>query len=244
MDLSGQPKNMSTVLRLRASLLIPVRIVIFLALFGGWVFLCHLTFPESAYNFLGESKHAELTNGASVTQVFKSRFANLEGVKIRLNDDWLYLGESIHTRLLDASCREEIARQTFSYFSSQADPFRIFSFSRIHDSAEKQYCLSITYFSPYARNERPEILASEGGAFSAISYTDTGKQKIYEGRSLQIRPLYGADSVAARLEQLENRLSQYKPFPAKGRILSLGAMLVLLSVLFFRILSKELNRQK
>ena len=236
----------STAQRVTGVLVKPFGVFIFFIFCGSILFFSGLRFPETTYNFLGSSKRVEMTVDAPVTQIFLAHEKNLEGVKIRFKNDRLYPAETIRTRLLADSCTgEEIASQTFSSFSKKGSPFRKFTFASIKASQEKQYCLMITYHSPYPqRSERPEILASEGGAFSRMSYTNEGKQRAYDNRSLQIRPVYGEASFGERLSRLENRLSQYKPFFMKGRMLLLGASVLFFSTLFLWLLTQQITHKK
>jgi hypothetical protein len=192
---------------------------------GGASFLSSLSFPDTSYNFLGETKRVELSPGQPVTQVFSAMSDRLERIKIVMGDTHLGLTERIEFALLDATCSVVLRSATRHWYTPEPRIFTSFDFEPLVESAGQRYCLSLTYVSSARqRKDRPFIAASEGGAFASMSYTDAGKGRTYEHRSLHIRPSYGEATITGRLWQLENRLSQYKPAIVKGYMLLLGGV--------------------
>lgn len=216
-------------------------LLLFLTVTLGFLFFSErLLFPESAIKFLGESKRVELAPGKPTTQVFTIRERRLAGFQLFMGDTNLGLGESIEFSLLDPTCSTEIRKMTRTALAFPVTRELRFTFDPIEDSANKSYCLSIRFDEgPKRQSERPFIRATEDSAFENQSYTDTGKNKTYIGRSLQVRPLYGELSYNSRFQQLENRLSQYKPVLFKGYALAIGVLIIFLGMIFFWLISRK-----
>lgn len=205
-------------------------------------FISQLHFPDSSRNFLGDSKRAELSTNGPVTQIFQANRNGLEGIQIFMGDTELSLGEHIDFKLLDPSCQNVISESSRTPFSSGTLRGIRFTFPAITKSANQVYCLSIEYHSGFSkRKERPYVRVTESDQLKESSYTDHDKGKTYPGRTLQIRPLYAPENSTpfARLMELENRLSQYKPAFIKGCMLTLGTLNIILGFSFFIWIARQ-----
>ncbi len=214
---------------------------LFLAVTLGFFFFSErLLFPDPAIKFLGESKRVELTPGKPVTQVFTIRESRLAGFQLFMGDTDLGLGESIEFSLLDPTCSVLVKKMVRTAFTFPVTRELRFTFDPIEDSLGKSYCLSVRFDEGRQKqSERPFIRATEDSAFESYSYTDTSKNKTYIGRSLQVRPLYSEPSYGNRFQQLENRLSQYKPVLFKGYVLAIGVLIIFLGMIFFWLISRK-----
>lgn len=207
-----------------------------------FTFLDQLRFPDSSRNFLGDTKRAELSANGPITQVFQAKENGLEGLQIFMGDTDLGLGERIDFTLSDASCKTVIHQSNRTMFSLPVTRDIRFTFPALPASIGEAYCLSVEYYPGFLRKkERPYIRVTEDERAKDIFYTDHGKEKVYIGRSLQLRPLYAPqeNSIASRVEALENRLSQYKPVFMKGHMLTLGTFVFLLSLGFFSWVARQ-----
>src|SRR3989344_1712630 len=196
-------------------------------IFGA--FFINLSFPDSSYNFLGSSGKAKLDPKKPITQTFTAQENNLNQIKIIVGNFNLTPQESIDFELADVSCESTVAKQSITYLTLDPHIYYHFNFPLIADSAGQTYCLKITYFSPVDRGiKRPYIATSDGEQFRGFSYTNEGNQRIYENKTLQMRPSYGTGSVLGDLHQLNNRISQYKPMFVKGWTLTFlfGTLLI------------------
>lgn len=198
-------------------------------------FFGQLHFPDSSRNFLGDTKRAELSTNGPITQVFRANQNHLEGFQIFMGDTDLGFGERIDFALLDATCETTLSRSSRSMFSLPTTRATHFTFPTLPASMDETYCLSIQYHPGFMKKkERPYIRVTEDEQFKDVSYTDHGKEKTYPGRTLQIKPLYApTEGSFARIGELENRLSQYKPAFAKGSMLALGIAGIFLAIVFF-----------
>ena len=203
------------------------RIWLLTLLVGGllWIFgsfLANVSFPDSRYNFLGATNKAKLDPGKPVTQVFEASENNLDQVKIIVGNPNLWPTEKIVFELADPSCEATIARDTMTFLTPEPHIYYHFNFPAIPDSAGRMYCFKTTYFSRFDRgSNRPYLGASEGEQFTGWSYINEGNNRVYENRTLQMRPSYSAGSFLGDLDRLNDRISQYKPEFLKGAALAL-----------------------
>ena len=200
-----------------------------------WIFtypLFRLSFPDSSYNFLGKDKRVELEPGKIVTQVFTADRDGLDRIKIMIGDlDTLGYQDSVALALTETDCKTLIATDTISFLTPAPRIYSAFDFDRIEHSAGQTYCLKISYAAAERPKQRPYLAASEGEAFANTAYFDEAKDRLYTGRSLQMRPSYSHVSFRDDLRELEERLSQYKPEFMKGWLLMLGLLVTLTSIL-------------
>lgn len=209
-----------------------------------FTFIDQIRFPDSSQNFLGDTKRAELSVNGPMTQVFQARENNLEGLQVFMGDTDLSLGERIDFILSDPSCHKVFARESRSPLSLPSTRDIRFLFPTLSESRDKYYCLSVEYHPGFMKKkERPYIRVVEDEQSKDLSYTDHGKDKVYPGRSLEIRPIYAPEknTTANRIIALENRLSQYKPAFMKGSMLVLGASGFFLATLFFVWIARREN---
>jgi hypothetical protein len=191
-------------------LLIAVFIVGILWIFGS--FIGNISFPESSYNFLGESKKVKLDPGQPVFQTFTATENGLNQIKIIIGNQELEWGEKMVFELQDESCTTTIANNTLTPLTPDSHIYYRFNFPVQQNSQGRKYCFKATYFSPKDRgDERPYLAATEEEQFQNRSYTNMGNGRTYEGRTLKMRPAYGTGSFSGDLARLNDRLSQYKP---------------------------------
>ena len=187
---------------------------LFLILFS---FYNTLSFPDTSYNFLGTSGKAKLDPGKPITQVFLAKENNLDQIKIIVGNFDLMLREKIVFELADPGCETVLASQSANFLTPSPHIYYRFNFPAIPDSAGQTYCFRVTYFSPVDRgSDRPYLAISEGEQFRGQSYYNEGNGRIYENRTLQMRPAYTAGSFFGDLDRLSDRISQYKPASLKG----------------------------
>ncbi|MDP3956961.1 MAG: hypothetical protein Q8Q10_00470 [bacterium] len=214
--------NTPTILKIHRS-----QILLSLLFIGGLLLILFsfyntLSFPDTSYNFLGASGKAKLDSGKPITQVFTAKENNLNQVKIIGGNFDLMLREKIVFELADSGCEAILASQSANFLTPSPHIYYRFNFPAIPDSAGKKYCFRVTYFSPIDRgDERPYLAISEGERFRGQSYINEGNNRIYENRTLQMRPAYTVGSFPGDLGRLNDRISQYKPEFLKGSALTI-----------------------
>ena len=204
-------------------------------LFVFFEFLANLSFP----NAILSSPKTGTTNlypYTPVTQVFSATKNNLSQINIGVKNIPKNIRHKILIQLADESCNNIIAEKEFSVFSVFSSP-RKFKFPSIADSDGKRYCLKITYLGEkLGKGELPYVEISEKPADPNSSYTNPGKGGEFKGRTLKIEPAYSG-TLSENLTQLNQRMSQYKPWFLKGNYLvAIFALFLINSIILVLIL--------
>lgn len=177
-----------------------------------WSFFRILAFPDASPDFLGETKKVKLDPGAPVIQTFAADRDGLSQMKVVFGNTDLRPGEQIIFELADATCSATLASDTFQFSTPDPNIYHRFVFTPIPNSQGKTYCFKATYFSLLDRgDDRPYLAAEKSDASIGRSYTNTGTGRTYENRTLKIRPAYAYGSWVENIDELVDRLSQYKP---------------------------------
>lgn len=199
-----------------------------------YYFFANLAFPESDYNFEIDGS-AKLYPGLPVFQTFTAKENNLSQIKITLKNSSIKTGDKIIFELADENCANVLATDEISRFTPVGMFYR-FNFGKIEDSQDKKYCLHAAFFSNQ-KGDYPEISTSKDEIFKDSSFTNTGKNKTYPDRTLVFRPAYENESTWQNLQELNQRMSQYKPWFLKNIYLSTIALLtIILSITLVFIL--------
>lgn len=225
MNMSLSEKNFSRIL-----------LAVFLAALVGMLvdFFAGLSFPDSYYNFLGTDKKVELKNGKPVWETFQADRDGMDRIKVRINNPPGFR-EKVLLELADESCEHVIAADTVASLSPVGIYYR-FDFPRIADSQGKKYCFRATFASPRDAKDGPGLYASEGADFPTDGYWNSARDKFYPGWSLQIRPAYANERFSGDIQELVDRLSQYKPEFLKGFAFQLLAVLFVVGTAVFVVL--------
>lgn len=190
-----------------------------------YFFLANLAFPDSDYNFVTGGS-AKLYPGLPVFQIFTAKDNNLSQIKIALKNSSVNFSEKIVFELADENCEKILATDKINWYTPVGIFYR-FNFEKIKDSRDKKYCLSATFYSN-KKGDYPEISISKSEIFKDSSFTNTGKNKTYQGRTLIFRPAYENENVWQNLQELNQRMSQYKPWFLKNIYLSAIILLTII----------------
>jgi hypothetical protein len=199
-----------------------------------YYFFTNLAFPESNYNFQIDGS-AKLYPGLPVFQTFTAKDNNLSQIKIALKNSSIKIGEKIVFELADENCANILVTDEIRWHTPVGMFYR-FNFEKIKDSRDKKYCLRATFFSSQ-KGDYPEISISKSEIFKDSAFTNAGKNKTYQGRTLVFRPAYENESTWQNLQELNQRMSQYKPWFLKNIYLSAITLLtIILSIIFVLLL--------
>lgn len=181
-------------------------------------FLANLSFPDTLPGS-PKTDETKLYPKSPVFQIFTATENNLERINIGTKNIPDKLGSDVLFQLSDETCDKILAESKFGYFSFLSDP-KVFKFTKIPDSKDKKYCLKVTYLGDKkGKNGYPSIETSNQPADPNASYTNTGgKGGENKGKTLKIEPAYSG-TLSENLNQLNQRISQYKPWFLKGNYL-------------------------
>ena len=173
-------------------------------------------FPDTRFP-LDKSEKVKIGE-AGITQTFRSTRNGLSGINILFGGSQMKDGGTISLSLLDESCHATIV--TYEKFTTSLETensFR-FSFPFINNSQGKIFCLSI-HFSPKKGSKKAAIFVTPN-TIPEESLTLFMNGEPRPGESLSFRPVYRNTTLFADLIELNQRISQYKPWFLKGAFLA------------------------
>jgi len=200
-------------------------------------FFRQLNFPDTKY-ILKKGQRVEIIPGDILQQKFIANDNGLSNLKILFGGKPLAKGYTLDLILTDEDCTKELRRTTLrdkQKFNSKY--LYDFKFSRIDDSKNKKYCLKIVYKTTAENPKKKEVrlftnnwqntydqqvnngVVKENGIILE-NYVLTGKtksQKDEQGDApITFRPSYKNETILQDFQQLNQRMSQYKPWFLKG----------------------------
>lgn len=189
------------------------------------------SFPDTGWS-LNKGEKIEIKPDYPIEQVFNASRSNLSKIRILFGKSNLKDGGEIKLILSSENCENPIRQDFFNRKDMQPDGYYDFVFPKIEDSKDKIYCLSIDFepeklvYKSFYSFTSDEL--SPGAKFIFVSGTG---EKI-EDRSLSMRPAYKNNRLWQDVEELNKRISQYKPWYFKHYYLYLvETFFILLSFL-------------
>ncbi len=193
-------------------------------------FFSSLAFPHSAPVFLKDGK-AKLYPNKPISQKFTATDNGLSQLNFALQNADLSLRDKISLELKDENCEKILAKNEINFFTPSAQLYDQFKFPRIANSQGKTYCFSITFEPKNEKNgDYPFINISEADEFKGMSYFNAETNKTFQNRSLVMKTAYANTNLSSNIQELTDRISQYKPWFLKENNL-------LFIVFFFIILT-------
>ena len=187
-----------------------------------WKFFSILSFPDSG-TALQKGELFQLKPENSLTQTFVANRNNLMKIEFLMRTPGPKDGDVIEMELADETCAKTIRQGTLKKSFLNSDNLYDFQFSRVPDSNGKIYCLKTTFQKKSASKYiRFFMVENQDPKFSL---TDITNNKKYENQSLSIRLAYKNDNLSQDMGELNQRISQYKPWFLKHYFLSTIAIL-------------------
>ncbi|QQS15839.1 MAG: hypothetical protein IPK84_00525 [Candidatus Moraniibacteriota bacterium] len=202
-------------------------------------------FPDTRFP-LNKGEKTKLGE-AGAQQTFKIDRNGLSGINILFSGSQIDNGGTLSLALLDESCQETIVRQVLLARSLDTENSFRFSFASIADSKGKTFCLDI-HFSPEKGSKKAAIFVIPNTIpEKSLSLFINGKARPNE--SLAFRPVYRSGNILTDLIELDQRISQYKPWFLKSAALAGIAILSVGFTFWFLILiaispSKQKHKTK
>lgn len=174
-------------------------------------FAISASFSDAKYKF-NKTGTTNLYPDIPVTQIFQASENNLSGISISIKRP-LGWRQKISIQLADQNCEKVIAQDVLFLDNPFSEKHYRLKFDRLTDSAEKFYCLKITFLGERKKKgDLPSISTSKSERTMGFSYDNPGKSGLKENSSLLIEPSYTSDKKLVDTGELINRMSQYKPW--------------------------------
>lgn len=222
----------------RPSKKIPIRLrelaasvlLLSLAVFLIGRFLIELSFTDSSLYFL-DKERVFLAEDSLLTQRFTATKDGFTAIGIPLDKSSLRPPKGTLTiSLKDGTCQRILASEEINLLHIFYSQIPKVTFPTIPQSKGKTYCFEAAYALDETYNREGEFInlwRSPSPQFSSLYYSDNAE--IAKGYSLLFKPYYDEPTLALSLTLLNQRLSQYKPEPLKGKSIPLLAGFTFLS---------------
>lgn len=188
-------------------------------------FLSDWSFPDTAWKISRDEKIEIKNDGQPVNQKFT---ANRDGLsKIEILFGSAKIKGSIEMRILDESCEAVLRKYELKERILDSNQTYAFNFASIHNSKNKTFCLSILSKAEKTGSKYPAVYINEIPAPHGGSLLIPFSNEEIKNKSLSMRPAYKNASFFQNVEELNQRISQYKPFFLKHYFLSIITVLFL-----------------
>lgn len=217
------------------------KIILLLLLFFSFIFVFwalanNLAFPDTDW-VLAKGEKIPLDGKDRLLQKFVASRDNLKRVELFFGKANLRPGGKITLQVLDENCSGVLRESSLNPSSVDADNSYIFSFSKIPDSKNQIFCLKPNFLPEKGVKKSPSLFINENPPAQNISLTSTATNEEWTNRSLAMRPGYQNDNWFQNIEELNQRISQYKPWFLKHYYLYfITFSFILLSILLATLL--------
>lgn len=207
-----------------------------LLFFVFFKFFKSLTFADTSW-ILEKGEKIGIMPGESFSQVFHVDRDGLSKIRILFGKSYLKSGGEIKISLKDENCEGVIREKTIARRKIQSDGYYDFTFPKLKDSSDKNYCLTIGFFSEKNISKKLFVFLSKNvspqSIYAVIPKSEKNQERV-EKQSLAMRPAYKNANLWQDLSELNQRISQYKPWYFKHYYLS--AVILVFLVLGFLLL--------
>ena len=188
----------------------------FLSIFGiilliiFFKFFSLMSFPDSAV-VLEKGDLIPLAPKAGLTQTFVANRNNLMKIEFLVRTPGPKPGDIVSFELADETCAKTIRKGTLSPSFLSSDNLYEFSFAKIPNSAGKKYCIISTIKSKSATSKGINFFSALSNEQQLILKNSTTNET-FENKTLSIRGVYVNDHWWQNFSELNQRISQYKPW--------------------------------
>jgi len=197
-------------------------------------FFEQLNFADNSQR-VARGERLEIVVGDILRQKFIARENGLSNIKILFGNKKLKKNYFLKFVLADGDCRNTIyQKELFGNYVFRSDYLYDFSFPKIDNSADKQYCLQIIY--DYLGKERDKKVRKNRIRLfkdkinkdreEAVLMNSSGSWR--QGAGIVFRESYKNKQLWNDLKRLNERMSQYKPWFLKG-----CCLVVIVFLMFF-----------
>lgn len=196
-----------------------------------WRFLSLLSFPDQENILEKGDPPFKLQPTLSLTQTFVANRNNLMKIEFLMRTPGPKNGDIVKMEIKDETCSNIIRTGTLEKSFLASDNLYDFRFSKIPDSNGKMYCLKATLAPGQDDSKSIRFFTRENQDPRFMLNNET------HDKSLSIRLAYKNDSLSQDLSELNQRISQYKPWFLKHYFLDAIVLLfTLLSITIVIIL--------
>lgn len=176
------------------------------------------SFPDTAWQ-LAKGEKTDIESKKPLQQKFIASRDNLSRIDIFLSSSSIKPGGTLKMAILDEACANILRTETWKVKDLDSEDSYSFRFAKIPESKNKTYCFSLVYTPLLENGKKAKIFLNENPPAGSELILTT--QEIIDSRSLAIRPAYQNDNLAGNIRELNQRISQYKPWFLKSIFLNI-----------------------
>lgn len=204
-----------------------ITLALFLLLF--FRFALALSFPDTSWEIRKDDK-IKIGVYFPVIQKFEAGKNNLSRINILFGKSDAISGK-FSLEVYDENCSRLLREKSVPFQTLSSDSTYDFAFSKIKDSKNKTYCLKLFFTPKNEKMKNPYVFIVDNSRPENKSLFDSGEKQEYPGKSLSFRPAYKNDSWWQDFKELDQRISQYKPWFLKQYYLAiLFVLAIILSI--------------
>jgi len=206
--------------------------IMFIIIFGK--FFSIIVFPDSN-TVLIKGELFQMKPATSLTQTFVANQDNLMKIELLMRTPGPQAGDVVKMEIADETCANVIRQGELQKSFLGSDNLYDFQFSKIPDSNGKTYCLKTTLQkNSSSKFIRFFMMENQNPQFTL---TDMSNTNITASQSLSMRLAYRNDTLSQDMNEISQRISQYKPWFLKNFYLDAIAILfIILSITLVVIL--------
>ena len=213
---------------------------VFLAIFAilllsiAFQFFSLLSFPDSSI-VLVKGDTVKLQPEDSLTQKFTANRDGLNKVEFLLRTPGIVFENKdvMKVQLLDENCQKPLREGVLKESFLNSGNLYEFPFSKVENSQNKIFCVIATFQPTKSSAKAIQFFTSDGPP----RVDERLSPRVEAGAQLSIRPVYVNDNVWQNLSELNQRISQYKPFFLRHIYLATFSILfIVLSIVLVMIL--------
>jgi len=187
------------------------------------------SFPDTAWKISKDSKAELKKEEDPVLQKFIANRDGLSQVEMLLGSAKIK-GE-IEMKILDENCSNILREGKIKRTRFDSEKTYTFKFSQIENSKNKTFCFSIYFDGEKIGSKHPAIFVSNTQAPDGGSFKIPFSNEEIPNKSLSIRPGYQNLKWNENFTELNQRISQYKPFFLKHYYLwAISITFIILSI--------------
>lgn len=164
------------------------------------------SFPDTAWPLEKGEKEKIHTE---VIQKFIASRDGLSGVKILFGSSDVSPGGTLNLKIYQENCQKIVREVDLGITKLNSNNATNFNFPKIKDSAEKTFCLNLSYIKK-GGGKKAEIFVIENPRSENKYFSLNGEET--QGKAIPFRPTYKNATVFGDIYELNQRLSQYKPW--------------------------------
>lgn len=221
---------------------IPIAFLGISVLIIGIRFFTILSFPDT--RTLDKGDIVKIFPGQTLSQKFTASRDNLKSIQFLLRTPGLKDGDTIIIKLADVTCTNTLREGELTRPFLNTDDMYVFAFPRITDSKGETYCLLLSYRTSSTSNKYLRFFTTHESNPSLLLMNSATNEPL-NGESLSLRTVYRNNHWWEDLHELNQRISQYKPWFLKDFYIgTVTVLFVVLSVVLIATLIYSTPLQK